>query len=121
MEFPCSFPNPTPNHSLRIPPFPESLRERRDVGARIRQDRRQIIGTGPRGFPIYGEFESLKPRKSPGYFWFAPQRISWQTQRKNEKQVVGIVHAAFQQIAPGTDVGVDFSREYEAAKELVPG
>jgi hypothetical protein len=28
---------------------------------------------------------------------------------------------AIQRIAPGTDVGIDFSREYEAAKELGPG
>ena len=32
--------------------------------------------------------------------------------------LVAIMYTAFQQIAPGTDVGIDFSREYEAAKEL---
>ena len=34
--------------------------------------------------------------------------------------LVAMMYTAFQQIAPGTDVGIDFSREYEAAKELGP-
>lgn len=29
-----------------------------------------------------------------------------------------IMYAAFQQFAPGEDVGIDFSKEYEAAKEM---
>jgi hypothetical protein len=32
--------------------------------------------------------------------------------------LVAMMYTAFQQIAPGTDVGIDFSKEYEAAKEL---
>jgi len=35
--------------------------------------------------------------------------------------LVAIMYTAFQLIAPGTDVGIDFSREYEAAKELGTG
>ena len=34
--------------------------------------------------------------------------------------LVAMMYAAFQHIAPGTDVGIDFSKEYEAAKELGP-
>ncbi len=32
--------------------------------------------------------------------------------------LVAMMYAAFQHIAPGTDVGIDFSKEYETAKEL---
>jgi Flp pilus assembly protein TadD len=32
--------------------------------------------------------------------------------------MVSMMYAAFQEIAPGTDVGIDFSREYQAAKAM---
>jgi hypothetical protein len=32
--------------------------------------------------------------------------------------VVAIMYAAFQQFAPGTDVGIDLAREYEAASQM---
>jgi hypothetical protein len=53
-----------PDRNFRITPFSERLRERREFGAMIRPDCRQIIGTWPRAVPIRGEFESLKLRKT---------------------------------------------------------
>lgn len=33
-------------------------------------------------------------------------------------QLVSMMYAGFQQVAPGTDVGIDLAREYEAAAQM---
>jgi tetratricopeptide (TPR) repeat protein len=67
----------------------------------------EIATLGQNGLDINDPEKKYRLRSLPGTF--------------SGLHLVAIMYTAFQQIAPGTDVGIDFSREYEAAKELSSG